>query len=135
MWITLMGPKHEILDTSFIPPFNAIWVGYSVCKRILSNYLFNLCIKLVLKYSYAEHTHTICTHTWSLRLQIVCLCSAYDSELYEYAGIRVIKNTLTSYRSFTYAEHRLTISMHMLNWPYTYNLYENAQHTLKHLRN
>jgi len=113
----LKVPKHEILDPFVLPPFNGIWEGYSVCKRIYSNSLllprYSIFSKILISWTYAYNLYTYIEHTLtnflrmvSIRLQIVCVCSAY---VYKKTHINHI------HRSYTYAEHAFTNCMRMLS--------------------
>jgi len=84
-------PKHEIFDPGFLPPLNVIMEGHSMWKRIFSNSLFLprysffsqilVCRAYTYNlYTYTEHTLTNCRRMLSIRLWIICVCSACASE-------------------------------------------------------
>jgi len=79
-------------------------------------------------YAYAEHTLTNCTHTLSIRIRFVSVCSAYEYHPYKMRCVF----------SYAYAEHTQMILWRMLSIRlqfvsvcsvYVYKLYAYARHT------
>jgi len=95
--------------------------------------LFTLAFLFCQKCMYADHTHTICTHTLmnymqmlSLRLRIVDVCSAYaykkthhnhmDHMCMLSIGLQIVYVSLVLvYKLYAYAQSMCTICTHMLS--------------------
>jgi len=101
-------------------------------KGFFQALFFYLAIPFFRWYSYAEHSHTVCIRTLSIRLQIVGVCSAYAYELYAYA-----QHTHTKKHIDIYIDHTRMLSIRLwilcVCWAYAYNndTYAEHQHTIR----